>query len=67
LGQLLPAAAVPMGIVIDCDLGRQRGMLGCFFAAFNSEISERCSILHTGGKLGIAGSGFARAAARRHV
>jgi hypothetical protein len=44
LGQLLPAAAVPMGIVIDCDLGRQRGMLGCFFAAFNSEISQALSI-----------------------
>jgi len=35
---------VPMGIVIDCDLGRQRGMLSCFFAAFNSEISQALSI-----------------------
>jgi len=29
---------------MDCDLGRQRGMLGCFFAGFNSEISQTLSI-----------------------
>ena len=38
---------------------------GCFFAAFNSDISERCSILHTSRKLGLVAHGSGHRPARR--
>jgi hypothetical protein len=38
---------------------------GCFFAAFNSDISERCSILHTSRKVGLVAHGSGHRPARR--
>ena len=35
------------------DCRGDAGTPGCFLAAFNSDISERCSILHTSLKLGL--------------